>query len=42
MPAVLHEKAANSEGTENTVEFKDFINKKEFILLDGAMGTMIQ
>ena len=42
MPAVLHEKAANSKGTENTVEFKDFINKKEFILLDGAMGTMIQ
>lgn len=24
------------------MEFKDFINKKEFILLDGAMGTMIQ
>ena len=26
----------------NTVDFKTLLNQKEFILLDGAMGTMIQ
>lgn len=27
---------------ENTVDFKSFLNSKEFVLLDGAMGTLIQ
>ena len=26
----------------NTVDFKTLLQQKEFILLDGAMGTMIQ
>lgn len=33
---------ANSEETENIVDFKRFLNSKEFVLLDGAMGTLIQ
>ena len=33
---------ANSEETENTVDFKKFLASKEFVLLDGAMGTLIQ
>ena len=33
---------ANSEETENTVDFKRFLDSKEFVLLDGAMGTLIQ
>lgn len=33
---------ANSEETENTVDFKKFLVLKEFVLLDGAMGTLIQ
>ena len=33
---------ANSEETENTVDFKKFLDSKEFVLLDGAMGTLIQ
>lgn len=33
---------ANSEETENTVDFKEFLVLKEFVLLDGAMGTLIQ
>ena len=33
---------ANSEETENTVDFKEFLDSKEFVLLDGAMGTLIQ
>ena len=33
---------ANSEETENTVDFKKFLDAKEFVLLDGAMGTLIQ
>ena len=33
---------ANSEETENIVDFKKFLDSKEFVLLDGAMGTLIQ
>lgn len=33
---------ANSEETENIVDFKRFLDSKEFVLLDGAMGTLIQ
>lgn len=33
---------ANSEETENIVDFKKFLVSKEFVLLDGAMGTLIQ
>ena len=33
---------ANSEETENIVDFKKFLASKEFVLLDGAMGTLIQ
>lgn len=33
---------ANSEETENIVDFKKFLATKEFVLLDGAMGTLIQ
>ncbi len=33
---------ANSEETENTVDFKKFYSSKDFVLLDGAMGTLIQ
>lgn len=33
---------ANSEETENIVDFKEFLDSKEFVLLDGAMGTLIQ
>ena len=33
---------ANSEETENTVDFKKFYDSKPFVLLDGAMGTLIQ
>ena len=33
---------ANSEETENTVDFKKFYSSKPFVLLDGAMGTLIQ
>ena len=39
--AICARPAATDE-TENTVDFKAFLNKKPFILLDGAMGTMIQ
>ena len=33
---------ANLEETENIVDFKKFLATKEFVLLDGAMGTLIQ
>ena len=33
---------ANTEGMGNTVDFKKFLNSKDFVLLDGAMGTLIQ
>ncbi len=32
----------NSEKGENIVEFKELLKSKEFVFLDGAMGTMLQ
>ena len=34
--------SVNSEKGANIVDFKRLLNSKEFVVLDGAMGTMLQ